>query len=81
MIYTVETCTPVETIKLEMEEHTKAHGFGLLHVYEFQKILHNKGFPIEKEITLFELCSPQGAQQALSQIAAMSVYLPCRISL
>ena len=79
MIYTVETNTPIETIKLEMEEHAKEHGFGLLNFYEFQKILH-KGFPIEKEINLFELCSPPGAQQAISQISAISVYLPCRIS-
>jgi len=29
---------------------------------------------------VFELCNPPGAQQALSSIAAISVYLPCRIS-
>ncbi len=80
MIYTVETDTPVETIKREIEAHAKEHGFGLLNTYEFKKILHDKGFPIEKEITVFELCNPPGAQQALSQIAAISVYLPCRIS-
>ena len=80
MIYTVETDTPVATVKSEMEAHAKEHGFGLLNVYEFKKILHDKGFPIEKEISVFELCNPPGAQQALSQIAAISVYLPCRIS-
>ena len=80
MIYTVETDIPVATVKAEMEAHAKEHGFGLLNVYEFKKILHDKGFPIEKEISVFELCNPPGAQQALSQIAAISVYLPCRIS-
>jgi len=29
---------------------------------------------------VFELCNPQGAQQALTEIAAISVYLPCRLS-
>jgi uncharacterized protein (DUF302 family) len=81
MIYTVETDTPVRTIKNEIEEHAKEFGFGLLNQYEFKKILHDKGFPIEKDITVFELCNPPGAQQALSEIAAISVYLPCRISL
>ncbi len=80
MIYTVETDTPIETIKNQIEAHAKEHGFGVLNTYEFKKILHDKGFPIEKEITVFELCNPPGAQQALSQIAAISVYLPCRIS-
>ena len=80
MIYTVETDTPISTIKEEMTDHAKEYGFGVLNQYEFKKILHEKGFPIEKEITVFELCNPPGAQQALSEIAAISVYLPCRIS-
>ena len=80
MIYTVETDTPIETVKAEMKAHAKEHGFGLLNVYEFKKILHDKGFPIEKEISVFELCNPPGAQQALSLLAEISVYLPCRIS-
>jgi uncharacterized protein (DUF302 family) len=81
MIYTVITETPIAKIKEEIEAHAKTIGFGILNTYEFKKILHDKGFPIEKEITVFELCNPPGAQQALSQISAISVYLPCRISL
>ena len=81
MIYTVSTNTPIEVIKNEIESEAKKEGFGILNTYEFKKILHDKGYPIEKEITVFELCNPSGAQQSLSQIAAISVYLPCRISL
>ncbi len=55
-------------------------GFGLLKTYEFKKILEGKGFPIEKEISVFELCNPPGAQQALSNLPEISVYLPCRLS-
>jgi uncharacterized protein (DUF302 family) len=81
MIYTTKIKTDIHTIKDEMEEKAKKIGFGVLHTYDFKQILHAKGFPIEKEITVFELCNPPGAQQALSQISAISVYLPCRISL
>jgi len=80
MIYTVETDISPQIIREEMEEAAKKAGFGLLNTYEFKKILHDKGFPIEKDITVYELCNPPGAQQALEQIAAISVYLPCRIS-
>ena len=80
MIYTVTTDISPAQIKEEMEAHAKEHGFGVLQTYDFRKILHDKGFPIKKEITVFELCNPPGAQQALSEIAAISVYLPCRIS-
>ncbi len=42
--------------------------------------MEDKGFPIKKNITVYTLCNPRGAQQALSQIAEISVYLPFRIS-
>ena len=81
MIYTITTSTPIETIKQELETKAKEAGFGVLNSYAFKQILQKKGFPIEKDITVYELCNPQGAQQALSEIAAISVYLPCRLSL
>jgi len=81
MIYTVTTSTPIETIKQELEAKAKEAGFGVLNSYAFKQILKSKGFPIEKDITVYELCNPPGAQQALSEIAAISVYLPCRLSL
>jgi len=80
MIYTTKTTQPIEKVKKELETKAKEAGFGVLNSYEFKKILESKGFPIEKDITVFELCNPQGAQQALTEIAAISVYLPCRLS-
>jgi len=80
MIYKVETCKDINLVKDEIEEKAKEAGFGLLKTYEFKKILHDKGYPIEKDITVFEFCNPPGAQQALMHIAEISVYLPCRIS-
>ena len=81
MIYTTTTSTSIETVKRELETKAKEAGFGVLNSYAFQQILESKGFPIEKDITVYELCNPPGAQQALSEIAAISVYLPCRLSL
>lgn len=81
MIYTTHTSTNIETVKSELETKAKESGFGVLHTYNFKQILHTKGFPIEKEITVYEICNPPGAQQALSALAAISVYLPCRISI
>ena len=80
MIYTVKTPHCIDTVKKELEDKAKEVGFGLLNTYEFKKILEEKGFPIEKEISVFELCNPPGAQQALSQLPEISVYLPCRLS-
>ncbi|MDQ7043303.1 MAG: DUF302 domain-containing protein [Sulfurimonas sp.] len=81
MIYKVTTDTPLEQVKNELAEHAKRSGFGVLGSYEFKKILEGKGFPIEKDITVYELCSPSAAQEALAALPEVSVYLPCRISL
>jgi len=80
MIYTTQTTQHINIVKKELEEKAKAAGFGVLNIYDFKKILESKGFPIEKDITVFELCNPKGAQQALTEMAAISVYLPCRLS-
>ena len=42
MIYTVKTDKSLGLIKTQMEQNAKDAGFGLLSVYEFKKILHDK---------------------------------------
>ena len=81
MIYTTTTSTSIDIVKQEIEAKAKAMGFGLLNSYEFKKILESKGFPIERDITVYEVCNPSGAQDALSHLPEISVYLPCRLSL
>ena len=80
MIYAIRTEKDINIVKSELEDKAKKAGFGVLNVYEFQNILENKGFPITRDITVFELCNPAGAQKALSEMAAVSIYLPCRLS-
>ncbi len=80
MVYTITTNTDLATVKAQLEEKAKDVSFGLLNTYEFKRILEGKGYPIEKDITVFELCNPAGAQQALTYLSEISVYLPCRIS-
>jgi len=81
MLYTVETSASVETVKTTMDERAKEYKFGLLKDYNFQEMLELKHFPISHEIHVFELCFPPAAQKAMENIPAMSVYLPCRVSL
>ncbi|OYY26155.1 MAG: hypothetical protein B7Y23_09995 [Sulfurovum sp. 16-42-52] len=81
MIYKVKTHRDIADIRSKLEITAKEVGFGVLGSYEFKKILENKGFPIERDIIVYELCNPRGAQQALSAIPEISVYLPCRLSI
>lgn len=80
MIYKITTDSSLERVKNELEAHAKSKGFGIVGSYEFKKILESKNFPIEKDITVYELCNPSEAQTFLTAIPEISVYLPCRIS-
>lgn len=81
MIYKIKTTCAIAIIKAEMAMKAKEYGFGILKEYSFKELLQEKGFPIENDITVFELCNPSGAQAALSSNPEVSVFLPCRISL
>lgn len=81
MLYTVTTNNSVKNIKDEITSKAKEQGFGVLKEYHFKEILKEKGFPITKDITVFEVCNPAAAQYIISAHPEVSVFLPCRISL
>jgi len=81
MIYRQEINSSILSVKEEITAKAKEQGFGILKEYSFKSLLKEKGFPIEKDITVYELCDPASAQAALSMHPEISVYLPCRLSL
>ena len=81
MIYKTETTYPLETVKAQLEEKAKQLGFGILGSYEFKKLLKDRGFEITRDVTVYELCNPAAAHQALNTLPEISVYLPCKLSL
>jgi uncharacterized protein (DUF302 family) len=81
MIYKIQTSTPLQIVKAQLEKNANTMGFGILGSHDFKKILKNKGFELETEVTVYEICNPPAAHMALSAITDISVYLPCRISI
>lgn len=81
MIHTIKGNRKREIVAAELESTAKEFGFGLVGSYDFKAILERKGFPIEREITVYELCNPEAAQRALQKIPEVSAFLPCRLSL
>ncbi len=81
MLYTINTKSSIDAIKQDMDKYAKEQGFGVLKEYHFKEILKSKGCPIEKDITVFEVCNPSAAQAILDIYPQVSVFLPCRISL
>ena len=68
------------TVAGRIEASAKSHGFGVLHRYDFNKTLQEKGYPIDFQCHVLELCSPAIAQQVLAHDASLASALPCRIA-
>jgi uncharacterized protein (DUF302 family) len=58
----------------------KALGFGVLAVHDLGDTLRSKGIPFSEECKIFEVCNPTQAAKVLSSNMALSMALPCRIS-
>lgn len=81
MIYTKQTAKSVERATQDLEIAVVANGFGLLHTYDFRKILAGKGFDLPGECRVFEVCNPKQASEVLAVDMALNMVLPCRISI
>jgi uncharacterized protein (DUF302 family) len=56
------------------------HKFGVLHVLDLKKTLHDKGIDLDNEVRIYDVCNPLAASQALHQDMATATVLPCRIA-
>lgn len=81
MLYVKETSKSVDQAFTDLEESIKSHGFGLLHYYDFKQTLKEKGFELENECRVLEVCNPKQAAEALRADMAINLALPCRISI
>lgn len=80
MLYRKETRKSVDQVFADIEAASKAHGFGVLHHYDFKQTLESKGFALANECRVMEVCNPGQASEVLSVDMALNMALPCRIS-
>jgi uncharacterized protein (DUF302 family) len=80
MYYIVETDKPFDQAVTDLESAAKNHGFGVLHVHDFQATLRSKGIPFEEQCKVLEVCNPQQAAKVLAADMRINMALPCRIS-
>lgn len=80
MLHVVETTKDVETAAQDVAEAVQRHGFGVLHTYDLKAKMKEKGVEFPNECRILEVCNPHKAAQVLSANMAVSLALPCRIS-
>ncbi len=81
MLYRKQTDKSVDQVFQDLEAAAKAHGFGVLHHYDFKQTLEGKGFPLANECRVLEVCNPKQASEVLAVDMALNMALPCRGSI
>ena len=80
MIYVRTTAKTVAEATRDVEAAVAAHGFGVLHSYDFQQTLGEKGFPLANGCRVLEVCNPKQASEVLAADMTLNMALPCRLS-
>jgi uncharacterized protein (DUF302 family) len=80
MLYVVETAKDVETAAHDLEEAAKQNKFGVLYIHDLKQKMKEKGVEFPHACKILEVCNPQQASRVLSKNMAVSMALPCRIS-
>lgn len=81
MRYVVETDKGVDQAQQDLTAAAQKRKFGVLHAYDFKQTLAGKGFDLEPEVRVLELCSPSHADRVLKAQIDMNLALPCRVSI
>ena len=80
MKYLVNTNKTVEQAATDLQAAVEKNGFGVLHIYNLQQTLMNKGVALENDCRILEVCNPHKAKEVLDADMSMNMALPCRIS-
>lgn len=76
----LDTAKPFDVVCTDLKTALAKHGFGLMAVHDLAVTLLSKGIDQRESCRVFEVCNPQQAAKVLQLDMALSVALPCRIS-
>ena len=77
--YTIETEKSIEETITALEIHLKDEQFGVLWTFDIKEKLEEKGFQLEEEFKVLEVCNPQKAKRVLKEDKIVGYFLPCKI--
>ena len=80
MFYKIPTNRPLDEIERGLQESAARQQFGVMAIHNLRETLKRKGVDLAMECRIYEVCNPLQATRALEADGAISVALPCRIS-
>lgn len=77
--YTVATDKPVDEAIQALQAALAEHNFSALWHLHVNEKLREKGFDLDGDFHIFEVCNPAKAKQALETDRKVGFLLPCKI--
>ena len=80
MLFELKSRKSLEAIGKGLEEAAARHQFGVIAVHDLKATMAKKGIDYSGDCMVYEVCNPHQAKKVLEANGAISVALPCRIS-
>jgi len=80
MLFEVSSSKTLEAIDQGLRASAAKHQFGVIAVHDLKETMAKKGVEFNGECLIYEICNPHQAKKVLEANGAVSVALPCRIS-
>lgn len=80
IIYKIETSKKIEDVICNIEKSCADNQFSLLNTYAYHEVVKSKGFPIKREVYVYEICNAKVAALVLEAEPIFAPFMPCRIA-
>jgi len=81
MFHEVTIERPLEVIQEAFKKAVESVGFAILNHYHFSKALRERGYSIDGELFVYDICNPSYGQSVVSKCIKLGCLVPCRISI
>lgn len=79
--YKISSKLPIKKIHEKVPAACEQYKFALLQTYVYHDIVAGKGFPIDREVYIYEICQAKTAAGMLSDFPHFSLFMPCKLAL
>ena len=80
MHYTEPSNKSVQEVVDSINEIISDYKFGVLHIHNVKETLKSKGVEFNEECQILDICNPNHAKNFLEENMALSVVMPCKIT-